>query len=382
MYPPPNWAESRPGEVWKLKKSVYGLKQAGFNWYRCLSKALKRLGFRKSKVDDCIFIKNIGESRVVTAFHVDDLLFTGDSDDLTLDAIKQLGNDFELNCEVANWILGMALEQSEDGITLDVSQYCKQILERFEMNGCKAASTPFPANTALIDNTSSFSTDQPYMEIVGSIMYAATAARPDLAYAASELGRFMKKPSDEHYTAAKHVLRYLKGTLKRKIKYRRHNNAIVLKCFVDADYAGDKNTRKSRTGYVILIGDSVVDWRSTKQTCTSTSTYTAEVVALSDLAKVIIPMIDLLEELGCPQTEAVEVMEDNHAAHLFASQGTGLRKVKHLHIRYRYIREVVEDGLIAVNECDSADNIADVFTKAVTPEVFRRCIMKIMSDNE
>jgi transposase InsO family protein len=377
MYPPPGWKGS--GEVWLLQKSVYGLKQAGYNWYRCLGKRLRAMGFRRSTVDDCIYIKCVDSAIVVFSFHVDDLIFTGSDEVLTQREMIQLGAEFTLKTGVANWVLGLALQQSEVGVTLDVSQYCDKMLERFGMSDCNAARVPLAPNVFLRDNISGATTKEPYLQLVGSIMYAATVARPDLALVASELGRFMKDPREEHMTAAKNVLKYIKGTLGRRLVYPRGGDSI-LRVYVDADYAGDRDTRKSRTGYVIFLGDAAVEWRSTKQTCTTTSTFTAELVALSEAVKALVPLRVLCEELEVPQRAATIVFEDNRAAYLFANEGSGLRKAKHIDVRHHYVRELVDDGIVDVKQCSSEEQLADVFTKALAVEKFERYVGKIMKD--
>jgi hypothetical protein len=200
-----------------------------------------------------------------------------------------------------------------------------------------------------------------------------------MAYAASELGRFMKHPGKEHFNAAKHVLKYVKGTLDRKLFYKRGGD-MQLRCYADADYAGDRDSRKSRSGYAIFFGDALVEWRSTKQTCTTTSTFTAELVALTEAAKAIVPLRVLCEELDVKQRGATPIYEDNRAAHLYAMEGSGLRKAKHLEIRHHYIRELVSDGVVTVMQCSSGEQVADVLTKAVSAKSFESCVRAMMSD--
>jgi hypothetical protein len=337
------------------------------------------MGFRRSAVDDCIYIKRVDGAIIVFSFHVDDLIFTGSDEALTQREMEQLGTEFSLKTGLANWVLGLALQQSDEGLTLDVSQYCRKVLERFGMADCNAVRVPLSPNTTLRANNSDAATNEPYLQIVGSIMYAATVARPDLALAASELGRFMKHPSDEHMEAAKNVLRYINGTLERRLFYPRGGD-LQLSCHVDADHAGDRDKRRSRTGYLIKVGEAVAEWRSTKQPCVTTSTFTSELVALSEAVKAIVPLRVLCEELEVPQPNATIVFEDNRAAYLFANEGSGLRKAKHIDVRHHYVRDLVDDGVVDVQQCSSDEQLADIFTKPLAAEKFERNVRKIMKD--
>ncbi len=211
------------------------------------------------------------------------------------------------------------------------------------------------------------------MELVGSLMYASTAGRPDIAQMVSELGRHMANPNQEHMNAAKRVLKYLKGTKALRLTYYSSDSSI-LSAYVDADFASDTTDRKSRTGFLILLGRSVIDWRSVKQPSVSLSTFASETIALSELARVLVPYRVLLAELGVEQSAPTVVHEDNTAARLFAMEGSGLKKLKHIDIRHRYVQEVVELGQILVQQCPTQDMLADLLTKPLAPVTFKRLL--------
>ena len=132
------------------------------------------------------------------------------------------------------------------------------------MLDCNAKSTPLPSGTALsesdspkMDEDHHYMKDKPYREALGSCMWAQVATRPDIAYALSVLARFQTNPGPAHWKAMLHLLAYLKGTLHYKITYQRGGNIDPIG-FVDADYAGDIDTRRSTSGYVFTMASGPV----------------------------------------------------------------------------------------------------------------------------
>jgi hypothetical protein len=372
MWPPRGWKPRQPGMVWRLLKSLYGLKQAGLNWYKTLCYALRDLGFARSTVDYCIFYRRSEQGLVATAFHVDDLVFTGSDTHGIGSTMVQLNDKFQIKrLGLAGWLLGMAVLQSPGKIVLHGELFASQTIHRFGLEECNPISTPLPPQAPLQPNESGEVTSQPYLEAVGCIMYAATTTRPDLAHAASELGQQMHCPSDEHWGHVKRTLRYLKGSLGRQLTYAKEGNKQLV-CYVDADFAADKD-RKSRTGYVIYLAGAAVDWRSIKQRNVTLSTQEAEYVALCTAARAVVPLRRLCEELGVPQPEPTIIHEDNLAARLLAVESAGMRKAKHIDVQYHYIQELVERQVVTVVQCSTHDQLADALTKSVPREILRRC---------
>jgi hypothetical protein len=118
----------------------------------------------------------------------------------------------------------------------------------------------------------------PYASVVGSLMYAQVCTRPDIAYAVSVLGRYLNDPGLSHWTAAKKVLRYLKGTKNFMLTYRR-SDILEVVGYSDADFVGCSDDRRSTSGYVFMMANGAVSWKSVKQTLTASSTMEAEYIA-------------------------------------------------------------------------------------------------------
>ena len=181
----------------------------------------------------------------------------------------------------------------------------------------------------------------PYASAIGSLMYAMVWTRPDIAHAVGVVRRFMENPRNEHWQAVKWILRYLRGTNTHTLCFG--GTHICLQGYVDADMAGDKDTRRSTTGYVFTIGGTAVSWASKLQKIGSLSTTEAEYVALTEASKEILWLDRFLEELGHKQDNCVLNSDSQSAIHLAKNVAFHAR-TKHIEVRYHFIRTLLEEG--------------------------------------
>jgi hypothetical protein len=239
--PPPTWENktSIDNPVWLLKKSVYGLKQSGRNWHKFLVSHLKRLGFVASTVDSCIHIhKDIATHTLVDmiiGFHVDDLLILAKSQDIVDELVMRLSKIFALKIKGVGHILGLEVTQSSAHLSISIEPYISKIIETYGLTQSNPVSTPGAPNSYLLPSVEPISQQdgelrRTYMELVGSLMYASTAARPDIAQQVSELGRHMSNPNQEHLNAAKRVVKYLKGTRALALTYYTCDSSVLRRC--------------------------------------------------------------------------------------------------------------------------------------------------------
>jgi hypothetical protein len=270
-----------------------------------------------------------------------------------------------------NYLLGVKMKRGDDGsLELDQTHYIEGVLERYGMTECRPVATPLDVSQPLTKSTCPKTDDErremekyPYLQLVGSIMYLASATRPDIAYAASRLGRFSSNPGLSHWQAAKRVLRYLKGTKDRRLVLKK--NCLPLTAYVDADWAADSDDRKSQTGYVLELGGSPVMWRSVKQTCISTSTMEAEYVALAACTKEIQWVRRLLQELGLDKhlSGPTVVHCDNQSAICCARDTVPKSSSRHIDIRYHVTREAIQNEQIMLKYVPTEEHKADILTK-------------------
>ncbi|XP_061886352.1 uncharacterized protein LOC133636375 [Entelurus aequoreus] len=204
--------------------------------------------------------------------------------------------------------------------------------------------------------------------MVGSLLYAAMATRPDIAQAVSAVSKFNANPDAAHLTAVKRILRYLKGTVNFALKYEQSDSGALIG-FSDADWAGDQDDRRSTTGNVFLLSGGAVSWLSKKQATVALSTAEAEYIALSQAAQEGIWLKRLLSDLGV-KTMSTVILEDNQGAIAIAKNPVNHSRTKHIDFRYHYIRECVQNGQIELQYCPTNDMKADIFTKPLPRQKF------------
>jgi hypothetical protein len=228
--------------VCKLQKSIYGLKQASHNWNKTIDAWLQDYGLKPTQADSCAYLKRSKRHTLVILLWVDDLIIGGNSQDI-IDVFKSdISRRFKMKAlGELQWILGMEVKRNMSTKTLEITQatYINQMLEKFGMVDCKPISTP--AEGTVPRSQSQQPTNNLYMSIVGSLLYAAMVTRPDITYAVQSLGRHLQSAGPEHLAAAKRVLRYLQGTKTMGIRFSGGPSDInkALTGYSDSDWGGD-----------------------------------------------------------------------------------------------------------------------------------------------
>jgi len=181
----------------------------------------------------------------------------------------------------------------------------------------------------------------PYASAVGSLMYAMVCTRPDIAHAVGVVSRYMNNPGKEHWMAVKWILRYLRGTTNQALCFGGSN--IALQGYVDVDMVGDRDNRRSTTGYVFTVGGTTVSWVSKIQSVVALSTIEAEYVTATEASKEMIWLQRFLDELGKKQELGRLYSGSQSAIHL-AKNSTFHSKTKHIQLKYHFIRSAFENG--------------------------------------
>lgn len=368
--------------VCKLNKAIYGLKQAGRVWNRKLDDFLVKMGFAKSQCDPCVYVK----SSIIIAVYVDDLLiFYKNVADLN-ETKGKLHKMFKMkDIGEAKCCLGININQGIDFIELNQSKYILFLLEKFGMAQCKPCKTPSELNKKLtmdmVDDSNTLTGKVPYQELVGSLLYLANGTRPDIAYATSEVSRFNANHSEEHWTAAKRILRYLRGTVNYKLRYERKGTS--LQAYSDADWGSEGDSRKSRTGYVVTMAGAAISWCSKKQPIVALSSTEAEYIALSSTVREAIWTVQLREEIiGQKVDEPVVVHCDNQSSIKLALSEAYRPRTKHIDIRLHHVRDQVETRVICLKYIHTDKQVADSLTKSVTAEKTAICAVGMGLKNQ
>lgn len=260
---------------------------------------------------------------------------------------------------------GLEIKQGEDGVFVSQRKYAEDLLKRFNMIDCKAASTPMNINEKLqLEDGTEKADATLFRSLVGGLIYL-THTRPDIAFSVGMVSRFMHNPSRQHFGAAKRLLRYIAGTQDFGIWY---SNVADFKLigFTDSDWAGSLDDRRSTSGYVFTFGSGAVSWSSKKQAVTALSTTEAEYVAAASSACQATWLRRLIADLDQEQNEATEILCDNSSAIAITKNPTMHGRTKHIDIRFHFIRDLVADGLITLKFCSTHEQMADIFTKSLT----------------
>jgi len=360
--------------VCRLLKSLYGLKQSPRCWNRELREFLTSEGFIQSQADPCLFYRRKeNKSLVIIAVYVDDLIIVADQEDDITATKEMLSRRFKMkDLGLLSFVLGIGAQQDRDAgtVTLHQKRYVLNLLSRYRMTDANPVSTPADVNVKLVkdDGVSKPADRELYQSLVGSLLYAAVATRPDIAQAVSAVAKFAAAPSEAHMTAARRILRYLKGTSNMGLVYSREGGN--LHAYSDADWAGDQDDRKSTTGNVVILAGAAISWLSKKQQSVALSTTGAEYIALSQCAQEIVWIRRLLQEIGDGVMPPTKVFEDNQGAIQLARNPGSSRRTRHIDIRFHFTREAMEEGVIDIVYCHTKDMTADLLTKPIPRQQF------------
>lgn len=207
----------------------------------------------------------------------------------------------------------------------------------------------------------------PYQEAVGSLMYAAIATRPDIAFAVQVLSKFSKNPGEEHWEAVKRVFRYLKGM--RELWLTFGGRGDVLEGFADAD-GNMAEDRHATSGFAFIINGGAISWSAKRQEIVTLSTTESEYVAATHAAKEALWLRSLIFQVFDIILPATPLFSDNQSAIALTKDHKFHGRTKHIDIRYHFIRWIVEEGKIRLIYCPTEEMIADTLTKALpSPKV-------------
>lgn len=370
---PPLGINIKNGCVLKLLKSIYGLKKSPKYWYEHLHELITRYGFLRSENDYCLYSKD----NLYILIYVDDLLIMGNN----LKLIEEVKDFLKLNFRMKDMgcnnlkYLGISIYKVNDGLYIDQKKYLKNVLEKYRMENCNPIETPMDENFKIDKQCKvDLSLEKQCRSLIGSLMYATIGSRPDLAQSVYYLSRFQTTPCSELWIALKRVLRYIKGSLDLKLKYSKDNSNTVLVGYADADWARDDD-RRSTSGHLFKIYNNTVIWKSKKQTTIALSTTEAEFISLCEASMEICWIVKLLKDLGI-SIEAVKIYEDNLST-IKAIKNPDQKRLKHMDIKFNFIKQKVEEGLINLEYINTQNQVADIFTKPVKKSIFKFLVNKL-----
>jgi hypothetical protein len=326
--------------------------------------------------------------------YVDDLVLASNSDKAMQKFKQKLQNEFKvkilgkLHCFLNIEIIR---DRENRKIWLRQKQYIEGILQQMGVADCNPAHTPEITNSHLhsgmcpdSDAERNFMSKIPYRAAVGSLIYLATKKRPDIAHAVQQVAQFCENPGRLHWNAIKHIFRYLKHTGDYGILYQGDSKCLnayfgqgATNCppgaiFADSDWANDPDKRNSVGGYVFMMHGGVIDYNCKKFTNTPLSSTEAEWYAACEAAKSGKWIRKILTELEYPIDGPLIIFEDNQGCVSYGKRRLNQSSMKHIDLKYHFLREEIANLTLELQRVPSADNIADVFTKALAKPTFQK----------
>ena len=380
------------GKVYKLKKSLYGLRQSPRNFYKYLRENLESVGFESAiDVDPCLFISD----KVICITYVDDcIMFAEEQADIdeAIERLRERKMTLEKESDVAGF-LGVHIEHTKDRIVLTQKGLTKRIIEALGVGDLPEVSTPATDVLGKDEHGEPPNATFNYASVIGMLWYLYGHSRPDLGFAVSQAARFAFSPKRSHELALVRIGQYLKGTCDRGLQLKPDDwTSFKMDVYVDSDFLGlygkeprvDPDNVKSRGGFVILLNGCPMIWSSKLMDAICVSTMMAEYYALSLAMREVLPLRDVVKAVAdgcgissaCQTTFRTTVWEDNMGALTLANLDPGQTTSRSrfydskVHWFRSHLNPADPNNGIAVKKIDTKAQLADMFTKPLPREPF------------
>ncbi|KAK6163564.1 hypothetical protein DH2020_000428 [Rehmannia glutinosa] len=359
-------------KVYKLKKALYGLKQAPRAWYDTLSQFLTYNGFTKGKVDRTLIRIKDGESIPLDQIYVDDIIFGSTNKELCDKFSNLMQGKFEMSMMgELTFFLGLQVKQLKDGTFISQTKYTRDLMKKFGMKEKSSVKIPMNTSVKMDMDVDGKAVDQTrYRALIGSLLYL-TANIPDITFVVGVCARFQSVPKESHMTAAKRILRYLKGCQEVGLWYPKYpkEREFKLMGYSDSNYVGCRIDRKSTSDTCQMLGNRLISWFSKKPNSIATSTAEAEYIATGSCCAQILWMRQQLRDYDADEKE-IPIMCDNTSAIATTQNPVLHSRTKHIDVRYHFIRDHVEKKDITLEYISTEKQLADIFTKPLCESRF------------
>ncbi|GJS50389.1 retrotransposon protein, putative, ty1-copia subclass [Tanacetum coccineum] len=293
---------------------------------------------------------------------------------------QEEGIDFEESSALTAFLNGNLLEevyvsQPDRGIFINQSKYALESLKKYSFDSCYPVDTHMVDKSKLDEDKEGKAVDlSHYRGMIGTLLYL-TSSRPDLQFVICMCARYQARPTEKHLHAVKRIFRYLRGTVNRGLWYLK-DSSIALTVFVDVDHAGCQDTRRSTSSSMQFLGDRLVSWSSKRQKSVAISSTEAEYIALSGCCAQVLWMRSQLTDYGFGFNK-IPMYCDNKSAIALCCNNVQHSRSKHIDIRFHFIKEHVENGVIELYFVNTEYQLADIFTKALGRERIEFLINKL-----
>uniref|UniRef100_A0A3Q7IWP2 Reverse transcriptase Ty1/copia-type domain-containing protein n=1 Tax=Solanum lycopersicum TaxID=4081 RepID=A0A3Q7IWP2_SOLLC len=262
------------------------------------------------------------------------------------------------------YFLGLEISYKDSGVLISQRKFTLDLLNEFECSSYSPVTSSLESRVKLKASEGLLLKEPTYYKkLVGKLNFL-TNRRIDIAFSVQHLSQFLQNPREPHLKASYHVLRYLKNDPCLGI-YLSNNANCSITAYCDSDWAVCPDTRKSVSGYVVLMGDNSISWKSKKQTTKSLSSAHAEYRAIRKVVGEIVWLERLLTELNLTCTLLIFVFCDSQAAIHIAKNPVFHERTKHIEVDCHFVRNKLQEGLIALHHIPIGNQLTDVLTKGL-----------------
>lgn len=381
--------------VFKLKRTLYGLKQSSRMFWKELLKAMQFMGFSRCESDPCLYYKWTESGLIVWLSWVDDCLCIGPTEEV-MKAKVELKQLFECDDILEfNEYVGCKIDHDKEKGTLKFTQpvLIQSYVDEFNLPNYNY-NTPGAAGEVLSKPEEGMELDkktqQTFQSGVGKLLHMMRFSRPEIWNSVREVSRRMSSACPAHMKAMLRIMQYcvtnpsrgwtLKPSRFWDGKDRMFEFKITAKS--DSNYATCKDTRKSVTGYVIYLEDALVAVKSGMQRIVALSVTEAELIALVQCLQEMIFIAKMISSMGLRVAYPLKICVDNKGTMDLINGYSIGGGTKHCEVRIAYIRQLREEGKITVEWISTDDNEADIYTKNVTNQVFEKHCKHICCEHE
>lgn len=355
----------RGNHVMRLRKSLYGLKQAARAWNTLLKSSLESVGLKQSEADDCLFTMKTSEGVLYLGAHVDDLIVVSSSLSMIDVMETKLAKAFELkNLGQIKQFLGVQIKRHDDGhFSINQEPYISKIARELKLEGCSPQKYPIDPGYYRLEDDNLIDDNTEFRKIIGMLLYLSTNSRPDISASVAILAQRVEHPRKLDLSEALRVIKYLIGTKDHELHLNNANAEQSLTVFSDANFGECRKDGKSNSGVICFVNGGTISWSSKKQSLVALSTCEAELQAVCEAVKEVIWLKRIISEFEDNPPVPTVVYNDNQSTINMISSGNLTQRTKYIGVRCHFIQDWIKRGQIDLRHCASEHNSADMFTK-------------------
>lgn len=334
-------------------------------------------GFVQSKSDHSLFTLTHKDSFTALLVYVDDIVLAGTHTSVLSHVKEFLSSKFKLkDLGTLKYFLGLEIARNSTDVYINQRKCTLDILHDTGLQGSKPSIVPIEQNHSLSADQGVLMTDSAnYRRLVGRLIYL-TITRPDIFYVVHILSQYMSSPRVPYLDAATKLVKYLKGTAGQGLFFPT-NSSLSLIAFCDADWATCKDTRRSISGYCVLLGNSLISWKCKRQHTVFRSSAEAEYRSMANVCWELTWLKSILHDFKVLITQPISLYCDNEAALHIASNLVFHERTKHIEIDCHLVRDLLVNGVITTCHLPTSSQPADLFTKALSSIQLQQHLVKL-----